>query len=382
MFEFLYALIGSEFFHGNNIYVIALMIVLLINRKFIIRIDKMWLLLAVTGITYAVIYQYNMGTMGLATIMTRIISPLLLYLVGLNTVCYMSSKIKTYWLIISFASFAHCFANTIKNRSINILSIEGRMLSDIYGGEITATLQNLGFIFVCGLLFYACFVERKKYIRIAIIAAVICSAIGSVLTASRTVLYFIVVCFCFSLILFLKLNSNKRKKTNILAMIIFAVIVMISAVWVNAFGINDRLMSTALGIRLNVNGTSGVFDNLRWEYARSIIEMIPLYPMGNIPYPHYAHNFWLDVAKETGIIPFVGYVLFYVISVVHIVRSIKNKVFDDEMKQFLIPFLLAFSVALFTEPIMQGTPFIFSLFALYVGMISGYTSKKKFENYE
>ena len=113
--------------------------------------------------------------------------------------------------------------------------------------------------------------------------------------------------------------------------------------------------------------SSSVSQNLRWGYASDILKLLPSYPLGNIPYAHYAHNLWVDIAKETGIIPFILYILFCVISAVTVITYLKRSNFDREKVIFVSSIFVASILVFFTEPVMEGSPMTFGIFCFVVG---------------
>ena len=118
-------------------------------------------------------------------------------------------------------------------------------------------------------------------------------------------------------------------------------------------------------------------QNLRWGYSRDILRMIPMYPMGNIPYGHYAHNLWVDIAKESGIIPFVLYILYSISALIDLIKYVKKNKSNSANVVFVVSIFTAHILVFFTEPIMEGSPMTFSFFCFIIGGISAIVKDSK-----
>lgn len=380
MIDILLFLFSNNLMHYANYFSMLMFIILICKSKLKLMVIKTssFKFLILASITYCVLYLRNFDMPSSSTFYLVFISPIILYYVGFNQGSQGLDILKKEIILLSFGGVIHGVMNVVKNRGVDILSIAGRSYSDIYGGQISGTLQNLFFIISSALLFYFLIIEKKGIMRIIGSIAGFAGIIGSVVNASRTMIFVTLIIFFVCLFLYFYekygLGSSVFKfvgtGTALASIVLFAL-------WTNIFNIQQILLDSALGQRETAAvKTSSVFHNLRWEYAGEILKMLPSNPLGGINYAHYAHNLWLDVAKETGIIPFVFYALFSIVAVVITVRLFQNNKLTLEYKFVIVPVIIAFILTFFTEPIMQGSPISFSLFCFIIGGIEGANMKE------
>ncbi len=375
MVKVLLFLFSNNFMHYANYFSVLMVILLLFKSKFKISIIKkssfVWLALA--SITYCILYLKNFPIPSSSTFYLVFISPVVMYYVGMCQGKLGIETIKNEIIILSFAGVLHGVMNVVKNRGVDILAIAGRSYADIYGGQISGTLQNLFFIMSSSLLFYFLVIEKKKILKIFGSMAGVAGIIGSIVNASRTMIF--VTLIIFFMCLFLYFYEKYGLGTSLLKFIGTGIAlfgIALFGLWINIFNIQQVLLGSALGQRETAAvQTSSIVHNLRWEYSGEIIRRLPANPFGGIEYAHYAHNLWLDIAKETGIIPFILYLVFSFVALIIAIRVYRDNQTDIGYKYVIVPVIVAFILAFFTEPIMQGSPISFSLFCFVVGGIEG-----------
>lgn len=379
MIDILLFLFSNNFLHYANYFSILMIMVLMARSKFKVRVIKKvsFLFLILASLTYCFLYLRNYTKPSSSTLYLVFISPIILYYVGFVQGNQSLDLFKKEIFLISFGGVIHGVMNVVKNRGVDILSIAGRSYADIYGGQISGTLQNLFFIVSSALLFYFLAIEKKRFLRFWGSIAGISGIVGSIVNASRTMIFvtFITFFVCLFIYFYEKygFGSSLFRFVGTGTALICIVLLLL---WTNIFNIQQILLGSALGQRETAAvQTSSVFHNLRWQYAGEILKMLPSNPLGGIDYAHYAHNLWLDVAKEVGIIPFCFYVLFSAMAVVITFRLFGNEKLELEYKFVIVPVIIAFMLTFFTEPIMQGSPISFSLFCFIVGGIEGVNSK-------
>lgn len=383
MVKILLFLFSSNFFsYANYMMILLLIYEVVIKRHFVLIKVKTstFVYLIVASLSFMFFSIYNGYEISTSSFILKFIAPIVLYYIGFVRGLSGYKLWKTDVIVIMFATFTHGFLNVIVNRNVNVLQIAGRQYQDIYGGAISATLQNLMFVLSSALLFYFFVYEKNKILKILGVFAALAGAYGSIANASRTLLYVIVIVFFMCLFLHLMLNANAITGFIRGCMIASGIlIVLLVVVWLNLFGIQEWFAGTALGQReATATSTSSVAQNLRWTYAGDILRLLPKYPLGNVPYLHYAHNLWVDIAKEGGIIPFVLYILFAIFSVFEGVRYMWKKREENEKVIFVAAIFAANILVFFTEPIMEGSPMTFSIFCFLVGGVSSLL--KKLEN--
>lgn len=378
MYNILLFLYANNFLNMANYILLMFVLVRLFDSKMKIKLLKSntFLLLVLGSFTYCLLYLDNYDFIDKSSFSLRFIAPVILFywgfIIGVDGV----DRIKKSIVLIAFAGCMHGFMNVFENRNVDILSIAGRQYQDIYGGVISGTLQNLFFVVSSALLFYFVVCAGDRKYRIVGIIMGLSGSIASVINASRTMIAVTIIVFVFSLFLYLYLNHNFE--TSIIYFLSISIVMFVGIAfiwWMNIFNVQELLYNSALGRREAMAvASSSIVQNIRWTYAVDILKVLPSYPLGGIPYYYYAHNLWVDIARESGIIPFVLYVLFTIASVVETVQFYRNS-YKVEDIVFIVPIVISFIVVFFTEPIMDGAPLSFSLFAFIIGAIVSLNKK-------
>ena len=347
--------------------------------KFVCVKNTMFGILVAASISFMIIDIMNYGIPEIATMIMRYINPIILFYLGYVITYGNDEKLKESIIILSFGTFSHGFMNLLANRNVNVLLIEGRQYKDIYGGVISATLQNLNYIMAVALFFYFIVYENKISLKIIGILSTFGGIIGSILNASRTVLYVTPIVFLFALFLYMLINKSfilGIMKWIGTVIVLFSIILLI--MWIDIFNIQEWFATTALGQRNSISQSGNtIASNDRWTYAIDILNLLPLYPFGKSPYDNYAHNLWVDVAKDAGVIPFILYTLFTIGTIFLIIKIYREKTISKENKIVIISVVVVFLIVFFTEPILEGAPIFFGIFAYIIGGIQSIIMRKK-----
>ena len=146
-----------------------------------------------------------------------------------------------------------------------------RSMVNIWGGQLTATLQNLLFIPIISLLFYGIYILKSKKKKILIILASIIAVYGSIVSASRTLLYLVLICFLINLVF--TVQNSHYKKTKILVSVLMLVVALIAAYEINLFGIRLWIESSSLGERIatGISTNDSLTENIRWTMSLKIL---------------------------------------------------------------------------------------------------------------
>lgn len=373
MYELLMFAYANNFMNYANYAVILCFGYCLYKSKFKIVKPKsmvfLWLFFG--SLLYCVLYLRNYEMPERSTFMLRFIVPVLMFYIGVVLAKQGVDKIKKEIIIIAFAGCIHGVLNVVTNRNLDILSIAGRQYQDIYGGPISGTLQNLFFIASTALLFYFFVCTQNKWLKILGTIAGCSGMIASVINASRTMIFVTVIIFFISMIFYIYEKHGFGTMIFRTILIVSALLTLILIVmWLDLFGIQEILANSALGRReATAVASSSVSQNLRWKYASDILKMLPDNLLGGIDYSHYAHNLWVDIAKEAGIIPFVLYILFTVSSIINCYKYCANRSNELVNRILFFSIIITYLLVFFTEPIMNGSPISFGLFAFVVGAL-------------
>lgn len=316
---------------------------------------------------------YHRGMPLLSEVGSRYLSPMFLFMVGYSLAMISYRKWEINLIVGVVAAFLHGALNVAKNINTDVLYRTGRAYVDIAGELMSATLQNLFFVMSSSMLFYF-MVCCKKPIVVRVLGASMTGVgmIGTIHNASRTLIGLTGLLFFVALVVYLY-NENEHLDTVVIKLAIFGFVIVfmvVAAYSMNLFGIKEMIANSAMGKRsegLESRESQDFGNNLRWVYAGNILSKLPEHPLGAVPYEHYAHNLWVDVARDAGIFPFVLYILFAWRTMRKVVWMARSYLFDTREKVLLIPIVAAIFISCFIEPIVQGAPYIFATFCYISG---------------
>lgn len=124
------------------------------------------------------------------------------------------------------------------------------------------------------------------------------------------------------------------------------------------FAFQDRLYSDEYGV-----SSAGGRVQMMSYYFDNILN----YPFGGVPQGYtgfaYAHNYFLDVAKISGLLPMLFAISSFFLSFVRLVKLLKSKEISTLLRNLLLFLMLACGSVFFVEPVIEGC---FSLFLLYM----------------
>lgn len=379
------------FLYANNFlclanYIALGMLLLFVYRgrgKLYIPKDGTFGFLVLASLSYMTLYVRNFEMPSSSSFFLRFLAPILLYYFGFMIGSDGDKYLKKCILFIGFGGFVHGFLNIITNLDVDFLLVEGRQYNDIYGGNLSGTLQSLYFVVICSLLPYFILEKGNRWLKISGMASVLIAFYGSITNASRTLILLTIIIFFVGILIYQCEKTNfltAITKTAIIIMVIALIVMLI--IWFDLFHVQEWYAESSLGRRMVLNQSSGssIEQNDRWKYASDILKQLPFNLLGGINYPHYAHNLWVDVAKDAGIIPFVAYIIFAVLTVrngFEMLTNRKMKVYD---KMFFLTVLLGLFMVFFTEPVMQGSPITFTIFCFIVGGVSSIIRLQKMES--
>lgn len=324
---------------------------------------------------YFYIYQFY-NTISPHTFVVFLFGPIAMYICGQIVISRINSVYFT-TLVYTIAAglFAHGMLNILyfSQNKIDRQTLNGRQILDVWGGFASATLQNTYFVMVIALLFFALFISNKFLERTIIISGCAFSVYASIITASRTILYLIVVVPLICLVLNYYLTKTaKNKFVKIVAVLLLITVFFVVAFSINLLGIQDWYKSTSLAKRIATGSTNTVIKDLRWEYSIMVLSGILDYPLGNNPIQHYAHNMWLDVARLTGIMPFFFLVIYSALTIKTMILFVTCENIDTKVKYIIFSIYTACFILFFIEPILEGIPHFFALFCFINGMTYKY----------
>lgn len=351
----------------NYLILSALAIVLFVGTSKC-DLNRSVMLLFIILLIHVVIFYYNYSRLSMDWMAKNFLNPVILCFLGYWLTLRSQSSVTSIRLLI-YGFFLHGALNILVY-AMNPSTMIERSMINIWGGQLTATLQNLLFIPIISLLFYGVYILRDKKRKIIIIAACVIAVYGSIVSASRTLLYLVLICFLINMIF--TAQKNQYRRINILVSVLALVVALAAAYEFNLFGIRLWVESSSLGERIatGISTNDSLIENIRWTMSLKILSELPSHPLGNITVVHYAHNLFLDIAKYTGIIPALG-LLLWSLSETAKQFSYTQSNCSDEWDAILFSMTIGFMIAFFLEPVLEGLPIIFSAFCYLCGVMKG-----------
>lgn len=347
----------------------SLMIIFyIIKRKKILMINKSMLILILFSVSYAVIsFYYNKGDLFL------LLGPILAFYIG-RMICNKKEGAEGYITKCIFSIAIGFFLHAMLNYFTNTEEI-GRNTIDFWTKEMmAATLQATMLTMIMSTLFYTLFYIKEWKYKIVMLIFIILAFTYDMILATRTLLIITASSFLVSWLVYTCLN--KKYKNMIKSVLVIAIlwIAFVSIYENNLLEIKEKVEESNLFSRMNDDDTISS-DEGRFQTQIIAIQSLWQYPFGGnhelIGNLRYAHNMWLDVAKQTGIIPFVLLIIFFVTNIIQLIKVIKSKDVTEQFKVLLIGIYISVILNFLVEPILQGIPLYFVCFTIIMGLVDG-----------
>lgn len=241
-----------------------------------------------------------------------------------------------------------------------------RSWADFWTGEILKGTQHS--IYLLPLLSVAvpAFIYIKEY-------KILCSSIlaGSLFflyyawdSLARTPIMIFFMLAAWELILFAYLNRNNKKLFGHIKNILFATAIL--GILILGLIIFNWNTISKIPFVANLSKDGGILNNVRFVAQRSVLVNLFKYPKGGMPIEglKMAHNVWLDMALDTGILTFGMFTLYTVVSLVQLIRLLRSSV-PDELKYVMSGIYFAFILYYSVEPALNANiqflvPWIFN----------------------
>ena len=150
--------------------------------------------------------------------------------------------------------------------------------------------------------------------------------------------------------MYLGVNIKDQKKTKIAILTVVCMVALAAfAFSTDMFGVRS---SAYMQRFLTRNG--GILKNVRFQMIYEAIMKLPSHWKGGAEMwtagYYHVHNYWLQVANVSGIIPFALWMIVNISTVVDAVKIMRSKVLSNDMKFLLIPLWIALVCYLMMEP--------------------------------
>ena len=364
----------NPFFYGYRIAILFILYIFFKIKYFYPIVDRSLFYLFFFSLSYEFIQLSNVNVVekNIISILLNIFIPSVLYLIGK----YISTYYPSTQIILFFLFFIAFFFSIVPMISIlmqisnNGFIVGTRSMYLIWDKNILINATGLGSFFLLNMVAIGIINIKKeliveKWINRGVVALFIFSFICVLRLGSRTQL----VVASLSLLLSYLLNLRKQSLLkNIFLLIIFTGIIYFIVNNINEESTimkfyADRMDNNEFGLETAGGRTE------RWVHS---IEAILTNPWGwEFSRYGYAHNLWLDVARVSGIIPFLILILFTISSIKSFILSLKALRNNLFIRIYILVYFLGFYALFFVEPVMEGVYLLFLLFCVFTGLISG-----------
>lgn len=360
----------SSLFGSMGQYVTLILLPLLIAKNgFWKYFDATCVWILVFSVSYVIIITiYGLSINGKGYIIIFSLFPLLFYLTGRYLMDHWFSQIRILFMLLlvpmAYVVFSGVVTDVMRNGFLNEsrdVVVNGLIFAATLDGvRISLCLAAFGMIFA---------VPKNKVERIYKYTLLILGALAIFCTIhllNRTGIIIAIVS-CLAVLL---ANIRTYSFSNIIIGVVLLALIGYGVYPVLLeYKVVDSYKEREDDFGAGYNTAGG--RTVRWMDA---VDKIVKQPMGGgiykRGYRYYAHNFWLDVAELTGILPFVALMGCTIIGFWKNFQVIRCRKIPLFLRSWLITMNTGFVLACFVEPIMEGLPAYAFLLFFFWGMTS------------
>ena len=336
-----------------------------------IRRVPIWLLF-ISGLFYA-LSSHMLGKGGIGS---YFVIPILVFLTGYTITNRMSNCILTAERCLCVIAIG-CSIHVILNITTNIGIISRSETADFFSGQLSAT--NLGSLSTYILGLFPCLViTKRKKIKILGVIIFLLSIIYNLIIGTRSPIFAFVIMTIISAMIYIKKHYSGEIKLNVLVKwlgggVILAGVV-VSIYYTDFMNIRtDIEMSMLVKRYQSESDATGNSDLARSQLFKEGVDYLFNHPLGGnkINGDYYFHNYWLDVGRIAGLLPFLIVVIFDVILFSHMLKIFNDNTIDEDFRYALFGIYMCVFINFFVEPIMDGYLDLFYRFTIVNGMVEG-----------
>ena len=311
-------------------------------------LDKVFWILALAIILNGLGTMYYLGDdLGytLKDIIKMIVPTILVYPFIKQAVCNKTDlEIEKILLAIVFGTFLYSLLNYYS--FIQHGFTNGRIWSEFWTDyPMNATHHSYWGCFIAGLIGYGlyCLYDKKWIKAISIIIFIVVENLIQIAVDNRMVLCVTVLALAVSLILFVCLNINDKKNIKR----VFTIVIIGVAIVMLIFALDILGIRSSGYFQRFFTRDGGIFNNIRFQMIYEAITLLPSHWKGGADMWtagwFWVHNYWLQVANVSGIIPFALWMIVNVVAVWEVVKVIRSPHISSKIKYMLIPMLASIS---------------------------------------
>ena len=361
----------NPFYLGFLIGYLLILKVLLDKNALLSYLDRPLLFLFLFCVIYACFYSFNPDK-GSQYIFLYALLPGAFYLVGKSFVRQSDNKIKSKILIglgiiFSAITIISVLLHIVQKGFVQL----NRNVPIIWdGAEIPATnMASYLLLNMCiPAILLVTYKRWSKASNLFLLIVYVLSIICVVRLGNRTQLGITLITLIAGVIY---LFSKQSMVKNIALFIFLFIVTGIGFKYVTIDKDADFMTSYADRIDNRKYGTMSAGGRTeKWQKALSKMVEDPL--GWKLEETGYIHNFYLDVLRVAGIIPFFMLVMIVINFALRIKRLISKNSDDLVFNLIILVYLVAFLLIFFVEPIFEGYFEVFILFCFFMGFVNRY----------
>ena len=312
------------------------------GKKIVIDIQSVLIvsIMLLYGIIFKIQYSGNSYWSGWS-FLNMALPPIVIYFLSRQMSYYQKEeKLEGYLLSVCLGSFFYSCLNHIM-----YMNQPGSRIWDEFWTHTAryATEYSYWGVFIAGLLGYGlvCLKEKKWFRGLAILAFVAIDNYINIVVDNRMVLMVTVVVIAVNILMYIIFHTQEWKKCGLLLIgMILLVLIGYIAVRANVGGVCDTTFYKHFFTR-----DGGILKNIRFRMIWETIPQLPSHWKGGgtiaVVEGLAIHNYWLQAANDTGIFPFILWMIFNVQVVIDLVKCVVSKKISQRMKYLIVPLMVA-----------------------------------------
>lgn len=358
----------------------ALTVYFFVQKSKIIVVEKQDMILLLFSAAYFIIYTFDFGFAGKSLII-YLWGPWAAYLFGKWFVISNNGErgFQVMTKTLTYGFFLHGVLNLFAYLRSDYYAQYAyqRVSVDFWRGDMVSVISTgLMFTFAVALSTATLFSPCSFRKRIMALGILLVSIFEVSFFAYRTMIYIALILIAFNLIRWLYDASVRiRGKSFFIGLALLFSLAILAIVFLNAFGIKDKLLSIKIVKRLLYDERSSRFKTwssylLSGDWLR--------YPFGGQKskfayHGDWVHNLWLDILNKVGLIPFVIAVIFTITSIwsVHDTAARMKGMGRSLLSNQIASLGLGAMLICMPEPVIDANPYFFFAILMLLGGIKG-----------
>ncbi len=334
-----------------------------------IKCSAIWLI-EIMGFFFSIKYPLFSDYSIIVCLTLYCVLPFVVFMSGFEMIFINRSEALSIFRRILYAIVIGCAIHSVLNIIANLGNDRWHIV-DFFVGERAAT--NLGALntFIFSLL-PALIMEKKKSVKIIGYFCFSISVIYSFILGTRTQLYMLILILILSFALYIIkqlkgiIQIQTIYKWGLYFILIFAIGIIFYSY--DFFEIRTKITNSNLIYRYIDKETTGS-DLYRIMLLKQGILDLWKFPFGKNFTVSYFHNYWLDIGRVGGVIPFAFSIASWTILHLHMIKVFKNKNIDITLRYAILGIYFGVFVNYFMEPILDGYIHLLYRFLLVNGMV-------------